>query len=308
VRRETEVQVLDLELNEPSFPPRRSKTRGIALAGVCLSMVVGLQLIPSTDPPFVETTPVSNLVDPAVEAVEIIAPFQWVQVEGLDRFDTVTEPVTTDSGYLAVGNQPGISGAASVVVSSDGSQWNRWGTIHGVGGEVEISAVGKSPDEYLAFGSYTEAMPKTEYAIHERLPAVWSSGNGIRWEMQDMSYTSSGVAMSTRDSLAAINIEELLLNGSVDYLGKAGEAVAVLLTATTSAVSVREPGMRGDSFATRVNETTHSLMITKDQVQWTREVVPFERIDFVGDVAGTFLMRAWSGSELGESAFWLVTP
>lgn len=298
-----EVDYVDLSPEPDKVPVR---PRGIGLAGVCLSIVVGLQLIPSADPPFVETTPVSNLapVDPAV-GVGIIAPFQWVQVEGLDRFETVTKPVTTDSGYLAVGNPPGISGAASVVVSNDGGKWNRWGTIHGMGGEVEISQVERSSDQYLAFGSYTEIMPKTEYAIHERIPAVWTSDDAIGWEMQAFLPDRE---VGSAEATLLVDLASLRLEGSVDYLGKAGDAVAVLLTATTSTVSVREPGMRGDSFATRVNETTHSLLITKDLVQWTREVVPFDRIDFVGDVAGTFLIRAWSGAELGESSFWLVTP
>jgi len=304
-----EIEVLDVESPNPSPEQRKpARSGGIAIAGVCLSIVVGLQVIP--DPPTVETTPVPNPdpVDTRVEGVEVIAPFQWVQVAGLDRFETVTKPVTTDSGFLAVGNPLGISGAASVVVSKDGRQWNRWGTIHGVGGEVEISAVEKSPDEYLAFGRYTELMPKTEYGIHDRLPAVWSSENGIRWEMQDTAHTSLGVAISTRDSLAAIDIEGLLLNGSVDYLGEAGDALAVVLTTTDPTVSVRQPGIRGDPFATRLNETTQSLLITKDQVQWASEVVRFDRIGFVGDVDGKFLIRAWSDAESTESSFWLVTP
>ena len=299
-----DVEVLDLELTEPSSQPRTIETRGIALAGVCLAIVVGLQLIPSADPPSFDEIVVPEPTDPSVGPVIVSSQSRWVQVGGLDRFETVTEPVTTDSGYLAVGNPPGVSGAASVVVSSDGSQWNRWGTIHGVGGEVEITDVERSSDQYRAFGSYTEAMPKTEYAIHERIPTVWTSDDAIGWEMQALlpDYLRSARAMPFGD-LASFRLE-----GSVDYLGQAGDAVAVLVTATTSTVSVREPGMRGDPFATRVNETTHRLLISKDQMQWAEEVVPFERIDFVGDVDGKFLIRAWSTVESTASSFWLVTP
>ena len=299
-----EVEVLDLEFHEPSFHPRKNKTRGVAIAGVCLAIVVGLQLIPSSDPPALDEFVVPEPTDPAVQPVVVSSQFQWVQVGGLDRFETVTKPVTTDSGYLAVGNPAGISGAGSVVVSSDGSQWNRWGTIHGVGGEVEISEVERSSDQYRAFGSYTEAMPKTEYAIHERIPVVWTSDDAIGWEMQALlpDYLRSARAMPFED-LVSFRLAE-----SVDYLGQAGDAVAVLVTATTTTVSIREPGMRGDPFATRVNETTHRLLISKDQMQWAEEVVPFERIDFVGDVDGKFLIRAWSSAALTESSFWLVTP
>jgi hypothetical protein len=298
-----EVEVLDIEPHEPLSPPKRNKTRGLALAGVGLLIVVGLQLIP--DPPTIETTAVPDpvSVDTAIE-VEIIAPFHWVEVKGLDRFESVTMPVTTDSGYMAVGKPPGISGAASVVVSNDGNQWNRWGTIHGVGGEVEISELERSSDEYRAFGTYTEIMPKTEYAIHDRIPAVWTSDDAISWEMQAL---LPGYLNSLR-AAPVVDLPSLRLEGSVDYLGQAGDAVAVLLTATTSTVSVREPGMRGDPFATRMNETTQSLLISRDQIQWASEVVPFDRIAFVGDLDGKFLLRAWSDAESAESSFWLVTP
>ena len=115
-----DVEVLDLGINEQLSQPKRSKTRGTALAGVCLSIVVGLQLIPSADPPAFDETVVPEPTDPQVQPLVISSPFQWVQVGGLDRFETVTKPVTTDSGYLAVGNPAGISGAASVVVSIRG--------------------------------------------------------------------------------------------------------------------------------------------------------------------------------------------
>jgi hypothetical protein len=222
----------------------------------------------------------------------------------VDRFEIVTMPVTTDTGFLAVGNPLGISGAASVVVSDDGTQWNRWGTIHGVGGEVGISDVERSSDGYRAFGTYTESMPKTEYAIHERIPAVWSSENGIRWERQDMTSTLLGVALTLDAAISPTDS----VSDSLDYLGHAGDAEAFLLTSTTPSVSVRQPGIRGDPFATRVDEATQSLLITTDQVQWASEVVPFDRIDFVGDVDGKFLLRAWPDAESTESSFWLVIP
>jgi hypothetical protein len=212
--------------------------------------------------------------------LEVIAPFQWVEVGGLDRFETVTEPVATDSGFLAVGNPSGISGAASVVVSNDGSQWNRWGTIHGVGGEVEISEVERSSDQYRAFGTYTQEMPRNEYAIHYRTPAVWTSDAAIAWEMQTLPDRPNSL-----NGMPLVDLASLRLEGSLDYLGQAGDAIAVLLTT--------------------LNETTHSLLITRDQVHWASEVVPFDRIDFVGDVNGAFLLRAWSDA---GSSFWLVTP
>ncbi len=301
-----EIEVFDVESLHP--PPTQTKpppSGGAALAGVLLSIVVGLQLIP--DPPNVEIATVSNPIpeDTAVEGVEVIAPFQWVEVGGLDRFETVTEPVTTDSGFLAVGNPSGISRAASVVVSKDGSQWNRWGTIHGVGGDVQISEVERSRDQYLAFGSYTEEMPKNEWAIPERIPAVWISDHAIGWDMQGF---LPDRAVDSAEAMPLDELASLRLEGSIDYVGEAGDAVAVLLTTTRPTVSVREPGMTGDSFATRVNAPTRSLLISRDRVQWASEVVPFVRIDFIGDVNGTFLIRAWSGVELGESSVWLVTP
>lgn len=308
MRREMEIEVL--ELAQESLPPiARARSGKIVIAVLGMAVLAGLQLIPAGPPRTLTTTTAPGAAIPTtpVEVVEGRSEFHWVEVGGLDRFESVTKPLSSDLGYLTVANSWGANRAASVMLSKDGSEWNRWGTIHGVGGEVEISAVRRSSDGFLAFGIYTEVMPKTEYALHERLPAVWSSESGIRWEMHDMSYTSLGVGMSS-GSLDSVDFEGLLLNGSLDYFGNAGDAIAFLHTETTPTVTMRKPGMRGDPFAIRVDEETQSLLITRDQENWVSEVVPFQRIRFVGDVGGTFLITAWSDAEPTEASYWLITP
>jgi hypothetical protein len=288
-----EVDYVDLS-PEPYKVPRRP--RGVALVGVCLSIVVGLQLIPSPDPPIVQEVVVPEPTDSTVQPAVINSKFQWIQVRGLDRFESITEPIPTSTGYISVANPWGASLAASVVVSKDGSQWNRWGTIHGIGGETQIDELREVDDEYMALGSYTESMPGHEFAVHLRLPAIWTSEDAINWEM-------FAVENEVEQILARLALQPTVGIGVSD-----AEPSVIVRTTVTPTVTLRERGMRGDPFAVRADSVTQSLLITQDQNVWFSEVVPFDRIDFLGDVAGTFLIRAWSDAEPIESSFWLVTP
>jgi hypothetical protein len=291
-----EVEALEAEYVDlspkPHEVPRRH--RGVAWAGVCLLIVVGVQLIPSPDPPSVQEVVVPEPTDTTVQAVVINSQLQWIQVRGLDRFESITEPIPTSTGYISVANPWGASLAASVVVSKDGSQWNRWGTIHGIGGETQIDELREVDDEYMALGFYTESMPGHEFALH--LPAIWTSEDAINWEM-------SSVDNEVEQILARLALQPNALTGVLDV-----EPSVMVRTTVTPTVTLRERGIQGDPFAVRADSVTQSLLITQDHKVWFSEVVPFDRIDFVGDVDGKFLIRAWTRSESTESSFWLVTP
>ncbi|HUO45922.1 MAG TPA: hypothetical protein VM470_03710, partial [Acidimicrobiia bacterium] len=57
------------------------------------------------------------------------------------------------------------------------------GTIHGVGGEVNVVDIDRFQGQFLALGTYTEKMPISEAEPRLQLPAVWHSDDGIGWEM-----------------------------------------------------------------------------------------------------------------------------
>jgi hypothetical protein len=303
-----EVEALDLEIDEPSSQPRKSKTRGMALAGVCLSIVAGLQLIPSADTPTVPEIVVDEPTDTTVQAVVISSQFQWVQVRGLDRFESITEPIPTPTGYISIANPWGASLAASVVVSKDGSRWNRWGTIHGIGGETQIDGLTEVDGRYIAIGFYTESMPRHEFALLPRIPALWTSEDAISWEMSPLAREGKPTVIVPYVEPSVVEIGAIPLEGRIEYFGSLDQTVAMVHTVTTPAVTLREPGMRGDPFAVRADTSTQSLLITQDQKVWLSEAIPFDRINFNGSIDGAFLIRARSEQEPDESSFWLVTP
>jgi hypothetical protein len=130
--------------------------------------------------------PVSPAGPREVEAAEIASEFLWIEVEGLDRFATVTAPVAAEKRFLTVGNPPGVSRSASVLVSDNRNEWNQIGTIHGVGGEVEILDLIWFGGRHLALGTYTEVMPLSDAEPRDPLPAVWWSDDRITWEMSPL--------------------------------------------------------------------------------------------------------------------------
>lgn len=320
MRRESETDVLEIGVEADQFSPTpvgtHTRSGGVAIAGVCLAMVIGLQLIPGGEPRSPATTMAStpSTVTPAVlvQAQEVSSEFQWVQVEGLERFESVTPPVQTADGYLAVANPWGVTRAASVVVSDDGSQWNRWGSIHGIGGDTEIHELRQFVGKYLAVGFYTATMPKTEFAVHERIPAVWTSEDAISWEMNaDATIWLLGADQltgTTIDQVWQIDLSGLNSDGHLEFFGAFDKGLAMLRTTTTSSVTIREPGVIGDSFASRVDSRSQTLLITLDQAVWKSEVVPFDEIRFNGGVEGALLVRTFSAGEPDQSAYWMITP
>lgn len=327
-----EIEVLDVETFDLPPSPQRVRTRsgGIAIGGVCLAIVSGLQLIPGGEPrnPATTTGSVPSSVTPTVlvQAQEVPAEFQWVEVRGLERFESVTQPVRTADGYLAVANPWGVTRAASVVVSDDGGQWNRWGSIHGIGGDTEIRDLGQFAGKYLAIGFYTTSMPKTEFAIHQRIPAVWTSEDAITWEMEDgdagtsldLMNTDSTIWLqgdstdqligTTFDQVWHIDLSGLNSDGHLEFFGTFDKGLAMLRTTTTSSVAIREPGAVGDSFASRVDSRSQTLLVTLDHAVWKSEVVPFDAIRFNGGVEGAVMVRTGSAGEPDQSAYWMITP
>ena len=334
MRREPEIDVLEVSLEADRFSPTpvkaHTRSGGIAIAGVCLAIISGLQLIPGGEPRNSATTmgSVPSSVTPTVlvEAQEVPAEFQWVEVRGLERFESVTQPVRTADGYLAVANPWGATRAASVVVSDDGGQWNRWGSIHGIGGDTEIRDLRQFAGKYLAVGFYTTSMPKTEFAIHERIPAVWTSEDAISWEMEDgdaensldlmntdstiwlQSVSTDQLIGTTIDQVWHIDLSGLNSDGHLEFFGTFDKGLAMLRTTTTSSVAIREPGVVGDSFASRVDSRSQTLLITLDQAVWKSEVVPFDAIRFNGGVEGAVLVRTVSAGEPDQAAYWMITP
>ncbi|HEU4750836.1 MAG TPA: hypothetical protein VFT54_07230, partial [Acidimicrobiia bacterium] len=97
-------------------------------------------------------------------------------------------------------------------------------------------------------------------------------------------------------------------DGHLEFFGTFDKGLAMLRTTTTSSVAIREPGVVGDSFASRVNSRSQTLLITLDQAVWKSEVVPFDDIRFNGGVEGALLVRTFSAAEPDQSAYWMITP
>jgi hypothetical protein len=157
-------------------------------------------------------------------------------------------------------------------------------------------------------------MPKTEFAIHERIPAVWTSEDAISWEMEK---GDTGTSLDEVNADATIwllgasadhDLSGLNSDGHLEFFGAFDKGLAMLRTTMTSSVTIREPGAIGDSFASRVDSRSQTLLITLDQAVWKSEVVPFDEIRFNGGVEGALLVRTFSAGEPDQSAYWMITP
>ncbi|HUO46761.1 MAG TPA: hypothetical protein VM470_08010, partial [Acidimicrobiia bacterium] len=184
MRREAlELEILEINVGprldpEPKPPQPKSSVWGTVVLGFA-ALATAFQFLPDHSS---LATPIAALPEPApvttslpsaiVSASETQAEWTWVEVDGLERFESITAPIETDRGYVIVGNPIGLSRGASVVISDDGVRWNRIGTIHGVGGEVNVVDIDRFQGQFLALGTYTEKMPISEAEPRLQLPAV----------------------------------------------------------------------------------------------------------------------------------------
>lgn len=193
-----EISVTPTAPSADTAPPAPSWRSWLPIGLVLALLVVGAQLIGTDSDSAPNVAPTAALPDPApvttsapsevaLQATELPGEFTWTEVEGLDRFESVTPPTSFDDRYVTIGNPSGVSGSASVMVSNDGTQWNRIGTIHGIGGEIQIVDLDVFLDRLIAVGTYTDGMPVSDAEPRYQAPAAWYSTDGIDWERVDLS-------------------------------------------------------------------------------------------------------------------------
>jgi hypothetical protein len=202
MKRPAELDVI--EIGVPTAPPAPSRRPrwGAAIALVGLAALVGaLQFVPQAgdrDEGGTVTLPepdrARTALPPHSTAQLVPGSVRWAEVQGLDRFESVAGPVEAFGGRLLVGNPAGVNAAASAMVSTDGTFWSQLGTLHGIGGEIQIVDLAWRGDTLLALGTFTETMPPSDLVPRRRFSAVWSSADGRRWDMTQLPDSGSGWA------------------------------------------------------------------------------------------------------------------
>ncbi|HUO45762.1 MAG TPA: hypothetical protein VM470_02900, partial [Acidimicrobiia bacterium] len=192
-----ESQIPAPEVGKPPSSRTPWSVAGAVIVGLAVAVSLGQgeeqaepEPVPTAELPLpAPATTVTTTSTGPLAAFELSGSFDWLEVRGLNSFESITAPVPYGEGHIVVGNPPGIGASAAVMFSQDGSRWERLGTVRGTGGEVEIIDLEVFQGQLLALGTITETMPRGEAEPRHRLGAVWTSKDGITWEMTRLGET-----------------------------------------------------------------------------------------------------------------------
>ncbi|HUO46760.1 MAG TPA: hypothetical protein VM470_08005 [Acidimicrobiia bacterium] len=185
------LQASDHEVGESGGSRLRWSFAGVVMVGLAVAAFLGQSQEPAEPEPRATdalplavpaTTVVTTATGPLM-AFELTGSFNWIEVLGLEPFESITAPIPFAEGHIVIGNPSGISASAAVMFSEDGSDWEHLGTVTGIGGEVEIIDLEVLQGRLLALGTFTETMPLGESQPRRRHGSVWTSSDGTIWEM-----------------------------------------------------------------------------------------------------------------------------